>query len=81
MQKTVCYELSRNDLKEALGEKYIDVILFCFFKACVEKNNFLKTIFIESQLNDLFNVSNKPSQNQIQPKKMKKYIIQEVKIN
>ena len=54
LQKTVCYELSRNDLKEALGEKYIDVILFCFFKACVEKNNFLKTIFIESQLNDLF---------------------------
>ncbi len=54
LQKTLCYELSRNDLKEALGEKYIDVILFCFFKACVEKNNFLRTIFIESQLKDLF---------------------------
>ena len=54
LQKTLCYELSRNDLKEALGEKYIDVILFCFFKACVEKNNFIRTIFIESQLKDIF---------------------------
>ena len=31
IEKTICYELSKNDLIEALGDKYIDVILFCFF--------------------------------------------------
>ena len=54
LQKTICFELSRNDLKLALGSKYIDVILFCFFKHSVEKNKILKNIFIESQMNDIF---------------------------
>ena len=47
IQKTLCYELSRNDLKDALGKDYIDVILFCFFKNCVEKSDYLKNIFNE----------------------------------
>ncbi len=54
LQKTLCYELSRNDLKEALGNRYVDVILFCFFKYSIEKNEILKTIFIESLMNDIF---------------------------
>ena len=54
LQKTICFELSRSDLKLALGVNYIDVILFCFFKHSIEKNKILKNIFIESQLNDIF---------------------------
>ena len=55
LQSTVCYELSRQDLKEALTNDYIEVILFCFFKNAVEKNNNLKNILIESQLHAIFN--------------------------
>ena len=55
LQKTICYELSKYDLKEALTKDYIDVILFCFFKNAVEKNNNLKNIIIESQLHGVFN--------------------------
>ena len=55
LQYTICYELSRQDLKEALTEDYIDIILFCFFKNAVEKNNNLKNILIESQLHGIFN--------------------------
>ena len=54
IQKTICYELSRNDLKEALGKDYIDVILFCFFRNCVEKSDYLKIIFNESKLQEIF---------------------------
>ena len=55
LQNTICYELSREDLKEALTDDYIDIILFCFFKNAVEKNNNLKNILIESQLHKIFN--------------------------
>ena len=55
LQKTICYELSKYDLKEALTKDYIDVILFCFFKNAVEKNNNLKNIIIESQIHGVFN--------------------------
>ena len=55
LQNTICYELSRQDLKEALTDDYIDIILFCFFKNAVEKNNNLKNILIESQLHGIFN--------------------------
>ena len=54
IQKTLCYELSRNDLKDALGKDYVDVILFCFFKSCVEKSDYLKIIFNESKMQELF---------------------------
>ena len=55
LQNTICYELSKNDLREALTEDYIDVILFCFFKNAVEKNNNLKNIIIESHLHGVYN--------------------------
>jgi cGMP-dependent protein kinase len=53
LQKTLCYELTRNDLKDALGKDYIDVILYCFFKNSIEKSD-LKDIFIESQMQEIF---------------------------
>ena len=55
LQNTVCYELSRQDLKEALTNDYIDIILFCFFKNAVENNDNLKNIFIDSLLHAIFN--------------------------
>jgi cGMP-dependent protein kinase len=54
LKSTLCYELSRNDLKEALGKDYIDVILFCFFKNAIEHSELLKDIFIESCMQELF---------------------------
>ena len=54
IEKTICFELSKDKLIEALGEKYIDVILFCFFKDCIEKSKNLKIIFPESILYELF---------------------------
>ena len=55
LQKTICYEISKDDLKEALTNDYIDIILFCFFKNAIDKNPNLKNIFIESLLHDIFN--------------------------
>ena len=54
LNPATCYELSRKDLLVAMGDRYIDVILFAFFKNCVENNNYFKNIFIESKLNELF---------------------------
>ena len=54
LNKTVCYEISKDDLKEALTEDYIEIILFCFFKNAIEKNASLKNIFIDSLLQDIF---------------------------
>ena len=51
---TTCYEISRNDLKDALGDDYRDVILLSFFTACVNTNKYFKDIFIESKMNALF---------------------------
>ena len=50
---TICYEISRNDLKEALGEGYVDVILFAFFKQCIDQNQYFRDIFIEFKLTEL----------------------------
>ena len=55
IQKTICYEISKEDLKEALTQDYIEIILFCFFKSALEKNTNLKNIFIESLLHEIFN--------------------------
>jgi len=55
LQKTICYELSKHDLKEALTDDYIDVILFCFFKNSIDKNTNLKNIIIDSHLHGVFN--------------------------
>ena len=54
LQKTICYELSKDDLKEALTEDYIEIILFCFFKNAIDKNSNLKSLFIESLLQGIF---------------------------
>lgn len=58
LKKTVCYELSRQDLKDALGVNYIDIILFCFFKHCIEPTNYLKNICGENQINEIFHCFN-----------------------
>ena len=55
IQRTICYEISKEDLKEALTQDYIEIILFCFFKSALDKNINLKNIFIESQLHEIFN--------------------------
>ena len=55
IQKTICYEISKEDLKEALTQDYVEIILFCFFKSALEKNINLKNIFIESLLHEIFN--------------------------
>ena len=54
LQKCICYELSKDDLKEALSNDFIDVILFCFFTHCINNNNYLKQIIIESLIHDIF---------------------------
>ena len=54
LQKCICYELSKNDLKEALSEDYIDVILFCFFNYCINNNIYMKQIIIESLSHNIF---------------------------
>ena len=55
LQKTICYELTKDDLKEALTQDYIEIILFCFFKNAIDKNINLKNIFIDSLLQNVFN--------------------------
>ena len=54
VNKCICYELSKEDLKDALSEDYIDVILFCFFKNCVENNEYLKSVLTESIIHEIF---------------------------
>jgi cGMP-dependent protein kinase len=54
LQKCICYEISKNDLKEALSEDYIDVILLCFFNYCINNNQYMKQIIIESLINNIF---------------------------
>ena len=55
LQNTICYEISKDDLKDALTQDYTEIILLCFFKNAIEKNTNLKNIFIESLINDIFN--------------------------
>ena len=54
LQKCICYEISKNDLKEALSEDYIDVILFCFFNYCINNNTYMKQIIIDSLIHNIF---------------------------
>ena len=54
LQKCICYELSKNDLKDALSEDYIDVILFCFFNHCINNNTYMKQIIIDSLIHNIF---------------------------
>ena len=54
LQKCICYEISKNDLKEALSEDYIDVILFCFFNYCINNNAYMKQIINDSLIHNIF---------------------------
>ena len=54
LQKCICYELSKDDLKEALSDDFIDVILFCFFTYYINNNEYLKKIIIESLIHNIF---------------------------
>ncbi|MCQ2819431.1 MAG: cyclic nucleotide-binding serine/threonine-protein kinase [archaeon] len=53
--KTICYEISRSDLKEAIpNDDYIGEILFSLFQNFVNKNQFFKDSFPESMLYEVF---------------------------
>ena len=54
LQKCICYEISKNDLKEALSEDYIDVILFCFFNYCINNSAYMKQIINDSLIHNIF---------------------------
>ena len=54
LQRCQCYELSRDDLKEALSSNYINVILYCFFMNCISQNEYLRNIFSEKLMKDIF---------------------------
>jgi len=54
--KVVCYEFSKNVLKEALGESYKEIILFSIFKECIKTNKFFSEIFNESQFEKMFDL-------------------------
>ena len=54
LQKCICYELTKDDLREALSNDYVDIILFCFFTHSINNNSNMKQIIIESLLQDIF---------------------------
>ena len=54
LEKTSCFEISKDELTEALGQNCINYILFCFFKNCIEKSESLKVLFPENLMNDLY---------------------------
>ena len=54
MNRSTCYEISKNDLKEALFDDYIDAILFCFFNYCINNNIYMKQIIIDSLIHNIF---------------------------
>ena len=54
LQKCICYELTKDDLREALSNDYVDIILFCFFNHSINNNTNMKQIIIESLLSDIF---------------------------
>ena len=58
IKNTTCYELSRNDLKEALGMNYVNIILFAYFQNCIMNNPFLKDLFIDFKQFELFQCFN-----------------------
>ena len=54
LNHTSCYEIDRKALKDALGPSYIDVILFSFFKNCIDNNKFFKEIFTAEKIENCF---------------------------
>ena len=56
IEKTFCYQITKEELIEALGNTFLQSILFYFFKNCIDKSQSLKVLFPENLLNDLFNL-------------------------
>ena len=55
-EETICYMLTRDDLKEVFGnDSYRDRILFSFFKSVISSNEVMKNIIFDSFLQEIFN--------------------------
>ena len=55
-EKTICYMLTRNDLKEVFGkDTYRDRILFSFFKSVISSNEIMKNIIFDTFFQEVFN--------------------------
>jgi CRP-like cAMP-binding protein len=54
ISKTICYELSKRSIEEALGLNFREVILFAEFNFFVKNSFFFKEMVIESKLDHLF---------------------------
>lgn len=54
VEDCVLYEISSNNLQEALGSNYIDIILFSIFKEFISKNETMTNLFVDSQLLELY---------------------------
>ena len=44
LQKSIFYELSKDDFKEALSDDLRDVILFCFFTHSINNNTYMNQL-------------------------------------
>ena len=58
IEKTSCFQISKDALIEALGENYTHSILFCFFKNCIEKSESLKVLFHDNLINEIYKLFN-----------------------
>jgi CRP-like cAMP-binding protein len=56
--RTICFEFTTKDFKEALGDSYKEIILHSIYMNHVTNNKFMSETFTELQLDDLFNVFN-----------------------
>lgn len=54
LEKTICYEISKDTLIKVLGSNFIDIILYSMFRVNIVKNAFFKDIIIDSLMIDLF---------------------------
>ena len=56
IENTSCFEIGKEDLYEALGGNFINLILFCLFKNHIEKSENLKILFPENLILDVFKI-------------------------
>ena len=56
IENTSCFEIAKEDLYEALGGNFINLILFCLFKNHIEKSENLKILFPENLILDVFKI-------------------------
>ena len=50
----ICFELKVKDLKDALGEGFRDCLMYSLFKESVTSNKYLKEVFSECLIEDMF---------------------------